>query len=264
MKRIAGRLLPLLLPLLGLLGVTLIPASAQAQVVIGNREDYRSSQLFALELRFGPYSPNVDEEFDGAKTPHRDYFGKKTRVLTQLEFDYQFFRGFGSAAVGVVAGYFHETAHAPLEPEMGGAVDYSKRSEGDTSRLTLYPLSVVLVYRADQLFRRFGIPVVPYGKAGLNYTFWSVYDANDKVVESTGALTGRGRGGTRGWQAAVGASLVLDFLDSGAARALDAETGINHTHLFFELTKFQVSGLGQKNRLHLSDNTWVAGLLFEM
>jgi hypothetical protein len=254
----------LLLPLLGLLTASLAPRSAAAQVVIGNREDYRSPQLFALELRIGPYSPNVDEEFDGAKTPHRDYYGKKRRVLTQVEFDYQFFRGFGSAAVGVAAGYFHETAHAPLEPQDGQMVDYSKRSEGDTSRLTLYPLSLVLVYRADQLFRRFGIPVVPYAKAGLNYTFWTVYDANDKVVEPTGAMGGRGRGGTRGWQAAIGASLVLDFLDSGAARALDGETGINHTHLFFELTKFQVSGLGQKNRLHLSDNTWVAGLLFEM
>jgi hypothetical protein len=232
--------------------------------VIGNGEDYRSSQRFALELRIGPYSPNVDEEFDGARTPHRDYYGKKTRVLTQLEFDYQFFRGFGTAAVGVAAGYFHETAHSPLEPDLGTEVDYAVRSEGDTSRLSLYPLSLVLVYRADQLFRRFGIPLVPYAKAGLNYTFWSVYDANKKVVEPLEPLAGRGRGGTRGWQAAIGASLVMDFLDSGAARALDSETGINHTHLFFELTRFQISGLGQKNRLHLSDNTWVAGLLFEM
>lgn len=236
---------------------------AQAQVVIGNREDYRSSRSFALELRVGPYSPNVDDEFDGAQKPHEQFFGDSKRAMMQLEFDWQFFRAFGSAAVGFSVGYFRENANAPTEPPMGAMVDYTKRSS-DRSRLSLYPMALVLVYRADQLFRRYQIPIVPYVKAGLSYTIWSIYDANDKVVEATGMLAGRGRGGTRGWQAAAGASLALDFLDAGAARALDAETGINHTHLFFEFTRYDISGLGQDDRLNVGDNTWVAGLLFEM
>ena len=256
MKRAAA------LALLGVVGSLALAGSAQAQLVIENRESFRTPQRFALELRFGPYSPEVDSEFDG-KTPHRDFFGKKRRLMTQVELEYQFFRKFGSAAVGVSVGYFRENANAPEEPVGGAMIDLDKRS-GDNSRFSLYPIALLGVYRADQLFRRFGVPVVPYAKLGLNYTIWSIYDANDKVVSPTGALAGRGRGGTRGWQAAVGVSLVMDFLDPGAARSLDSETGINHTHLFFELAKFNGSGLGQKNRLHVGDATWMAGLLFEL
>jgi hypothetical protein len=132
---------------------------------------------------------------------------------------------------------------------------------GDKSRLALYPLALLAVYRADQTWRMARIPLVPYVKVGLNYTLWTVDDGNDKVA--TSAPTGRGRGGTWGWQAAVGASLVLNFIDPGSARELDAETGINNTHLFFEMDKFEVSGLGQKNRLQVGDTTWLMGLGFE-
>ena len=237
----------------------LVAAPAPAQVVVSNSPGFRSSQRFALEFRLGPFSPEIDEEFNGAKTPHRDYYGDDTRLMFQVEFDWQLYRqrAVGSVAIGGSAGYFRETASAPFTASDAPTAGRS----GDESRLALYPLAAVAVYRADQLWQLWGVPLVPYGKVGLNYTFWSIYDGNDLVAENpTG---GRGRGGTLGWQAAVGLSLVLDIVDLGSARELDSETGINHTHLFVELVKYEASGLGQKNKLHVGDSTWLAGLLFE-
>jgi hypothetical protein len=240
-------------------GAAMAPAPAAAQTILRDSQAYRTPKYFALELRFGPYSPEVDGEFGAGNSPHRDFFGPKRRLMTQVELDYQLFQAFGSAAVGLSVGYFKEEALAYAEPPGGGPA--TERS-GDKSRLTLYPVALLGVYRADQLWRRMKIPVVPYVKGGLNYTFWSIYDGNDRVATSPGRM-GRGRGGTFGWQGAVGASFVMNILDPGAARELDAETGINSTHLFFELARFQVSGLGQKNKLRVGDTTWLMGLAFE-
>ncbi len=238
------------------------PRQARAQVIRRQENAFASPKRFALELRFGPYGPDVDAEFGGSKTPYRQYFGKKRPLMTQLELDYQIFNGFGSVGIGASVGYFRQKAKAPFEVA-GQAPDFDIRS-GDETQLSLYPTALVLVYRADQLWRMLGIPLVPYGKLGLNYTFWTIYDGNDQVArgESTGR-SGRGRGGTRGWQGALGLSLVLDFIDRGSARELDSETGVNHTHVFFEWAKYSVSGLGQSNRLNVGDSTWVMGLMFE-
>jgi hypothetical protein len=234
------------------------PASAQL-VVQGANPRFGSPQRFALELRLGPYSPEIDEEFGGAKTPHEDYFGDDNRLMFQVEFDWQLYRhpAVGSVGIGASAGFFRETASSPFT----AGDDPNAQRSGDKSRLSLFPLAALAVYRADQMWRLWTIPLVPYGKLGLNYTFWNIYDGNDLVAEDTRG--GRGRGGTLGWQAALGLSLVLDIVDLGSARELDSETGINHTHLFVEAVKYEASGLGQKNRLHVGDTTWLAGLMFE-
>jgi hypothetical protein len=250
-------LFTLVVALLGL-GVA---APAGAQVVQRSNQDFRSSQHFALELRFGPYSPDIDQEFKNGEKPHETYFKNERHLMTQLELDYQFFNRFGSAAVGVAVGYFTETAKAFFDPSTG--MPATARS-GDETRLSLYPTALLAVYRADQLWRLFHVPFVPYGKVGLGYTFWRIYDGNDKVSTAAGtSRSGNGSGGTWGWQAAAGLSFVLDFIDPGSARELDSETGVNHTHLFGEWTKYAISGLGQDNRLNVGDSTWSLGLMFE-
>jgi hypothetical protein len=234
-------------------------APASAQLVVQSTPRFASPQNFALEFRLGPYSPEIDEEFKGAQTPHQDFFGDGTRLMFQIEFDWQLYRhpAVGSVGIGASAGYFRETASSPFN----ATDDPSAERSGDESRLTLYPVAAVAVYRGDQLWRLLGIPLVPYGKIGLNYTFWNIYDGNELIAENPGG--GRGRGGTLGWQAAAGLSLVLDIIDLGSSRELDSETGINQTHLFVEYVKYEVSGLGQSNKLRVGDTTWLAGLMFE-
>ena len=56
---------------------------------------------------------------------------------------------------------------------------------------------------------------------------------------------------------------MLALIDPGAARGFDADAGVNHTYAFFELAHINSSGLGSKNKLHVGDSTWFAGLMFE-
>ena len=108
--------------------------------------------------------------------------------------------------------------------------------------MRLIPFALSAVYRFDLAYERTGIPIVPYGKLGLDYVFWTVQNGNSEVPED--ASGGRGAGGTLGWHAAVGLSLVLDFFDQNGANQFDEEMGVNHTHLFFEYGHIDVSGLG--------------------
>jgi len=237
---------------IALVVVLLAARTAQAQAILHD-ERFRSPQHWAIELRCGPYAPEVDSEFKGAADPHSRYFLNKHKPLFQLEVDYQFFHRFGSAAVGAQLGYFREGAYAYN-------VAGTERT-GDRTALTLLPVAVQLVYRMDVAARRWNVPFAPYVKAGLSYTMWQITDANGDVARADDGK--KGRGGTPGWQAAAGVALLLDWIDPGSARALDSDTGVNHTYLFAEIGRYDASGLGRKNALHVGDTTWVAGLMFE-
>jgi hypothetical protein len=219
-----------------------------------------SPRQFAIEARFGLYQPDVDTEFRKAM-PHADVFGTKRRPMWQVEFDWEFLQKFGTLSLGGVVGYYKESAQACLQAKVqpDGSCPADGRS-GDSTGLRLIPLAALLVYRMDEAANHWQIPLVPYAKIGLNYTIWSVTNGNGDV-----AWAGRhkGQGGTMGWQAAVGLSLSLDFLDPSAARGFDADSGVNHTYAFFELAHIDGSGLYRKDVLRVGDNTWFAGLMFE-
>jgi hypothetical protein len=267
-RRALSRGLPWLL-------VTLAAGSARAQAVshekteemsAEQRGDYRTPKQWAIELRFGPYAPDVDSEFSGRATPYKNLFGSKRHLMSQLEIDWQFFQAFGSLAAGVVVGYYNESAKAfVFDPTTGECLpdptkpDACKRS-GDNTTLRLIPIAILLVYRWDVAAQRWKIPLVPYAKLGLNYTFWEIHNGNGNVPDYQG---GHGSGGTAGWQAAAGVSLLLDILDPDAVRTLDMETGVNHSYLFFEWNRVDASGLGMSNKLHVGDSQWVLGLMFE-
>jgi len=229
---------------------------AHAQAISGGDDRYKTPQRFALELRFGPYKPNVDSEFSGtdARQPYADFFGSSRRLMSQLEFDYQPIQHIGSLGIGIGIGYFNETGH-DLK------ADGSALPSADTSTLRLIPVSGSIVYRFDLPWERLHIPLVPYAKVGLDYVIWTVRDGNGEIP--TGPSGAKGQGGTFGWHGVVGLSLVLNFLDPGAARQFDTEMGVNRTHVFAEFGHYDISGLGAKQKLHVGDDTWMAGMLFE-
>jgi len=238
--------------------LALATGSANAQVITHDGSAQAvSPQDFAFELRLGPFRPNIDSEF-GSSSPHKTYFGSSRHLMTQIEFDYQFFHKFGSIGVGLGVGYFSQSTKAFMS-------DGTTRST-DSTDLALAPVSLSLVYRFDWLSETQEIPLVPYFKVGIDYTLWAISNGNGNTAKWTsqdGIRTANGKGGTAGWHAAVGISLVLDKFDPDAARQLDLDAGINHTHLFFEFGTWVVDGLGQANRLHVGDSTWTAGLMFE-
>ena len=237
-----------------LCGILALPGIARAQVITSETARHGSPQHFALEFRFSPYKPDIDSEFGRPdRHPYQDFFGSGRHLLSQIEFDYQFLRHVGSLGVGASVGYFKQSGHNLL-------ADGSAAVSADDSTLRLLPFSVSLVYRFDLAYERLNIPLVPYGKLGFDYILWTINNGNGEVPSSQG---GRGQGGTLGWHATAGVSLALDFFDQHAANQFDEDLGVNHTHLFFEYGHIAVNGLGQANRLHVGDDTWTAGLLFE-
>jgi len=243
--------LALLAAVLG--GVCGLPSLAHAQIITSEHARHGSPQHFALEFRFSPYRPDVDSEFTRPdRHPYKDFFGTGRHLLSQLEFDYQIIRHVGSLGVGASVGYFKATGN--------NLITGTDMVSADSSSLRLIPFAASLVYRFDLPYERLNIPLVPYGKLGLDYVLWTINNGNGEVPSSQG---GRGQGGTLGWHAAVGLSLALDWFDQHAANQFDEELGVNHTHLFFEYGHMAINGLGQANRLHVGDDTWTAGMLFE-
>jgi hypothetical protein len=276
------------------LAVFAVAAAARARAEIGSTSPafgenptrgYESPQRFALEIKFGPYSPNIDASpgLNGA-TPFADLFspqpGKRPpgRLLTQVEFDYQFWRrSYGNFGIGHTVGYYRRTTHAfqfnpdpvtglntvPCDPKIP---DNCVRS-GDTTSLNVIPLSIMGVYRFDYLANRFRIPFVPYIKVGLAYYVWWIENGGGFLsfakFTPPGGKSESAFGGTWGWVMNPGGAFLLDVIDPSAARTVDAELGINHTYLFCELHYADITGFGASNKMNLSDLTLNAGIAFE-
>lgn len=292
MKRLAS------LVVLGLVLVSVaLAANARAEEVGGQPppafgenapRDYQSSQHFAFELKFGPYSPNIDASPGlNGKTPFADLFPPnpgKTRppgkLLTQLEFDYQFLhRWYGNFGIGHTVGFYRRSTHSfayNTNTSTGNMMQPCSNSDpnnmcvrsGDSTSLTVVPLSIMAVYRFDYLAQRWHIPFVPYVKIGLAYYVWWIENGNGflSIAQFTppGSTSSQGGwGGTLGWVANPGGAFLLDVLDPTAAKIIDAELGINHTYLFCEFHYADISGFGAANKMNLSDTTLNAGLAFE-
>jgi hypothetical protein len=209
-----------------------------------------SPRNWNLELRFGPYFPAVDSEFADRGDPARPFaeiFTTKKRLMVGIELDRQVSHRGGTWAVGVGLGHYQATASSL-------AADHVTRT-GDSTSLSIIPLWVLAVYRADLLRERLGSPLIPYAKLGLGSAFWTVSDT---------AKTGSTSGQTLGWNAAAGVTLDLSFLDEEGVRTMDQETGVNQVGLFFEVAHSAFDGFGSASVLHLGDNTWLAGLMLEM
>jgi hypothetical protein len=216
---------------------------------------YHSERYFTAQLTFGPFRPDIDSEFKGmpvARTPYADYFGNDRHLLIQVEAAYEIWQKVGTVSLGLSAGYFSVSGTAPNANHSGPS--------SDKSTLLVIPVSLSAIYRFDYYLVRDEFPLVPHAKVGLDWNYWQNTDGNGDIADAMG---GHGRGGTFGWHAAVGLAVVIDKLDPEAAKDFDTEVGVNHSALVFEFGHYDVSGLGQSNRLHVGDTTWTAGLLFE-
>ncbi|MBA3546446.1 MAG: hypothetical protein H0T76_08195, partial [Nannocystis sp.] len=142
----------------------------------------------------------------------------------------------------------------------------SVRSGADSTRFAVMPLALQVVYRFELLADRFRVPLVPYAKAGLNYSFWWSKDGSNEIStikDDNGKVIDKARGGAWGFQTNLGGMLRLDFLERGTARTLDRVTGINHTYIFAEWQLSRVNNFGRKNSINLGDSTWLVGLALE-
>jgi hypothetical protein len=221
-----------------------------------SRAESGSPQYFAFELRFGPYYPAIDDEFGGTG-PYAQVFGDSGKFSFGFEFDWQALRipWVGTIGPGVGWSYMSTSAKArKAGTDAESSVD---------SSLTIMPMHASAVLRLDELFRRTGIPVVPYGKIGFGMGIWStsIGDETSKVTADGSEVLGRGLSFGLHW--AVGGMLALDWLSPRSMATLDAETGINHIYLFGEWLNYNL-GTFSESQMQVGTSTWTVGLAMEM
>jgi hypothetical protein len=237
---------------------------------LGNRGYQRrqeSPQRFGIEVKFGPYLPDVDRAYEGSGFgPYANVFGvqgddglavaePKKGVFSVLGFEWQFFHLGGSFSLGTTIGLFRDKAQAlQLEPNEDG----SYRNKADQATFSVVPITVLLGYRFELLADRFKVPLVPYARAGLGYGFWWATKGGRGDISTT--MDGqKARGGSIGWQANLGLMLRLDFIDRTSAIDLDRNTGVNHTYLFGEWQFSHLDAFGSPKRLSIGDDTFLVG-----
>jgi hypothetical protein len=235
----------------------------------GNRPGTR--QRFAAEFKMGPYLPAVDRNYDGPGLgPYATIFGRvddtglatrqpKPGIMPAGYFEWQFLYLAGPLGIGTQVAFFRDRANALLaEPRPGENL----RSSADRTTFGMVPLALLLSYRFELLADRFRwVPIVPFAKAGVGYTFWWTRDGSGSISENSAG--DKGRGGVPGFQLNVGGMLRLDFIEPNTAKKLDATTGINHTYVFGEYQVARYNNFGIGNSIALGADTWFAGLAIE-
>jgi hypothetical protein len=223
-----------------------------------------SPQSLAFELRFGPYSPQIDDEPGLTGTPYKDVFwptGYSPQFYFGMELDYLPLRIPYVGAIGPGVGWGFTTTSEKANYSDGA--QKGQPSTADTS-LTIMPMHVSAVLRADELMRRTGVPIVPYGKAGFGMGYWSASTSNGtEVYTKPDGEKVSGTGLSYGFQFALGGMLSLNFIDPRAAARLDETTGVNHAYLFGEWMNNSMVGRNSSS-MYVGTSTWVLGLAIDM
>jgi hypothetical protein len=252
--------------------VTLFARAADAQEdrqdtpLYAHHHAYESPQNFAVEIRFSPFRPAVDSDpsLHGC-TPFADIFGTGNNLLFGMEFDWQALRipHIGTIGPGVAAGYTSFSANAPYSStnrSPNGCLLSNGQTSGETTSLTIYPMYLVAVFRADALWKDLGIPFVPYAKVGGGFAFWQA----SNTLGTSNYNGEAGQGYTIGSQLALGVSFNMNVLDPYAARNFDESMGVNSTYLFAEWTDANLDGLWlQSHPLRVGGTSWTFGIAWE-
>lgn len=219
---------------------------------------------FQLQLRFGPYYPNVDSESfpdldrdAGEIEPFKKIYGSSSEFLFEAGLDYEIWHGFGTVTVGGSFGFVQY---------LGKARTQTGEKSSDTTVFNLVPLRLTAGYHFDLLADKWNIPVVPYLSGGLSYYFWWALDGVGDTATWTDPDGDEhdATGGIFGLHFSAGLKLLLDFLDEEAASNLQNDVGVVNTYLFVEFALSWVDGFGSSNHMDVGDETIMFGLMMEL
>jgi hypothetical protein len=224
---------------------------------------------FGAEIRLGPYNPRIGNADERAS--YEAHFGDGQPFLKALEVERYVWTGIG--LLGLYARFGHwkvdgktlrcEDASGSTVPCTPDNIDTATEGN-DRTTLMVVPLSVGAVYRFDLLKRKWAVPLVVYGKLGLDYYIWRSTGGGDVsealVVDQNGNLERRsGSGGTAGFHAAGGLQLNLDWIEGRSA----STRSFLASYLFAEIAWRRADGFGDRERLDMSDNQFLMGLAFD-
>jgi hypothetical protein len=230
--------------------------------------------LFGFQL--GPYLPDIDADFSG-EGPYERMFGNDKSLMFSMQLDRYFMWPAGQFGVTGSLGYMgnRAKAFATDRNDMGEVViletpDGRVRSTESTN-FRLIPTTIGAVSRFTDLDDRFGVPIIPYGKASLAYYIWWI-SAPDGVAEvpddDCPDLTqdcdgNKARGASLGIQLTLGLSIRAERIDKQSARSMRSEMGIHHAGFYAEVQYGKVDGFGSDKKLAVGDFTWFGGINFE-
>jgi hypothetical protein len=222
-------------------------------------------------VRLGPYTPGIDDQIGvknaAGKGPYAAMFGSSASILPMIDVDRFVWKRFGQLGVGLSIGYLGKTAH-PYQENTSPTDPMRPRSAGDSNSFRLIPLVASAVYRFSYLDDEYGIPVVPYARAGLGYYVWWVTapDGNFASVCNNGGMPpctqNKAAGASLGFVGSLGLSIRAERIDASAARSMH-ESGIDHAGFYGEVSYGKVDGFGSQSKLSVGDTTWFAGVEFE-
>ena len=229
--------------------------SARAQIPTSRSSDDWTSESAEPRIGLPPdwggeiglslYRPDVDSEFGNGIHPYADTFSSSRHLMPEAEVDRYFRYGFGTWGLGLRVGYYKVTAASFY------ADDGVTRS-GDETALHLYPFALSLLYRANGLAGLRRVPLIPYLKLGLDGVAWTATNTGGSASHA---------GFTPGWHAAAGMVFGLNLLGAGPIKP---DSLADPCALFFEWDYSAINGLGLGKKLHVGDNTWFAGLMFDL
>lgn len=201
-----------------------------------------SERTMGVEVKLGAFTPLIDREVSlGAVKPYETIYGGDPMLLFNVSAERQLFQALGTAGVGLSGGYAEKYAPALLEDDS---------QAGESTGLRLVPLQLFGVYRFDYPAHAWGVPLVPYVKAGLSCTVWSASKGADLETTRNGK---QAIGARWGWGFTGGLSLLLDVFEPRLARDFDTDMGVNHSYLFVEfnftdVNNFYTAGLDLSGR----------------
>ncbi len=221
-----------------------------------------------FNLKFGPYYPSIDEEFDGNTSPFEASFGSNARVLGQISGEYYLWQGHGKFGVGAQAGYTNFTGTSEIQG--GGGGDGSDGGDGggssdegvtieEETKFRVFPLGDIATYRWDHPVEEWNIPLAAKVEGGFDYYIWRVKDGGGDISRADGT---KAAGGVPGFHLAGRLEFLLNIIDPETAASFDMNWGINRTYLFAEYNYSNIRGFGG-DHFRLGDSTWKAGLAFE-
>ena len=218
------------------LGLLAQHGSARAQLdddLVPPSHSWISPERFVLELRGGPYSPDMSafDAFYGGD--HGPLLALELDVIGLRLDDLLYLAGGGGIGTASFSGH---------------TLDASGDRTSEETSFSLLPLQLLAVVRVDALARKLGVPFIFSAKLGYQWAHWD--------TDSGGSSDAAGWSVGLSWAAQV--ALDLDFFEPSAARRMDEEWGINHSFLFFELFGFESSS----GSLPIGGTTWALGLGF--
>jgi len=183
----------------------------------------QSPEWFRIDLLVGAFNPNPDQ--GTAQAPFAAVFPAKNQLLYRLQLHVNAYGGFGHLSVGIGAGVWQTAGHSLLA---NGA------ASGDTETFTVYPVTPMIGYRADFIYRKWNIPVIPFVKAGWGLVWWA--DAKDGAILHgwSDGTEWHSEGWATGLEWSGGIEIPFEFFDAAGGANMDAMYGINSIGIFGE------------------------------